>query len=78
MILGRISIFGYNAIELNDNLGVGLNEGKEVISFQILNFSNEDRLKSMVKQIFEENNYTMHALKMNKNKKDLKVVYRGS
>jgi len=30
----------------------------------------------MVKQIFEENNYTMHALKM-MNKRDLKVVYRG-
>ena len=47
-----------------------------MISLQILNFSNEDRLKSMVKQIFEENNYTMHALKM-MNKRDLKVVYRG-
>jgi len=47
-----------------------------VSSLQILNFSNEDRLKSMVKQIFEENNYTMRALKM-MNKRALKVVYRG-
>jgi len=46
-----------------------------VSGLQILNFSNEDRLKSMVKQIFEENNYTMHALKM-MNKRALNVVYR--